>query len=1522
MSTDQEPDELGGEESTDASLIAAPTDFADRANLPFPVVGIGASAGGLAALRAFLDALKPDSGMAFIVIQHLPPDRESLMASILARHTQMALLQIKDGMRVKPNHVYVIRPGYTVTLRNGLLHLQEPVQARGHRRPVDDFFRSLATEQKEKAIAVVLSGMGTNGTAGAQAIKAAGGLCIAQDPDSAEFSSMPQSLIAAGYADQVLAPGQMGALLVNYSQQPYLQTAAARQHADDILRHEREYLNEIFAILRIHTNHDFTGHKKPTLVRRMQRRLGLLSIQHLREYVAHLREHPDEVQALANDLMINVTGFFRDPQGWEALRVAVIRPLVEQRGSDETIRAWVTACASGEEAYSLAILLADEVARAGKRLQVKIFGTDTADKSLGLARAGIYPGGIEGDVPLDYLDRFFDKEEHIYRVKKDIREMVVFASQDLLRDPPFSRVDLCSCRNLLVYLEPETQQRIMKQMHFALREGGYLFLGNVDTQGIAEQSFETISGKWRIYRRTGPVAPQWVDLSNLSARSLQAVRRADVVNSSLLRPSPTLMVQQALLDQCVPPTIIVDLQDRVVYFHGEISPFLTQPAGEPTRNLFDMLGNGLRPSVREVLRKAGNEKRSASIVDGERHIRITAAPLLPTREAEYLRITFDAPLQNGAENLTSSNSPVRLPPMETPQELALEYELRIARRELQGTIEAFEASNEELKASNEEIISINEELQSANEELEAGKEEVQSLNEELIAANAQLQAKIQETEAATNDLTNLLSSTHIAVVFLDTQLRVRRFTPAISDLLALIPGDIGRPIAHFAPKFSDGDLLEDAHAVLARLIPIESELRSHSGTWYLRRTLPYRTSDNRIDGVVITFVDITARKNVEQALAASQSRLQAVIEQMPGAILLVEAPSGRLILGNKSLARLFGLPFPMPFVGTSWATMATTFTGYHSSGLAYLPEEWPLARTLASEQPIEEEEIGFRYPDGSEGTLLVSSTPIRNADGAVIAAVVTFWDITTRRHAAESLRQSEERCRLLIESAIDYAIFTTDNEGLITSWNSGAERLLGWTEAEAIGRACAMIFTPEDRIAGRPEEERQEATRVGRASDERPHLRKDGSRFWASGILTPLTDGNSEIRGFAKIMRDNTERRAADQKLQKALRESEAIRATVESANQAKDEFISTVSHELRTPLNSIRLWARMLGSGRVPHEEWDEGIRVIDRSALSQQQLIDDLLDVSRMASGKLRLAPRETRLAHAIKGAVQAVMPSAAARKVEINARFDEQVGVVRADPDRIQQVVWNLLTNAVKFTPAGGHVDLDLRRDSRDVLIVVKDTGIGIRADFLPHVFDRFRQAEASTTRQHGGLGLGLAIAKQLVELHGGKITVESEGDGRGAQFAVRLPLPPISGDAAEDLPDQRNSIDEALRRMRVLLLEDDAATREATCRLLELHGADVQAVSTAAAARDAYLTQQPVLMVCDIGLPGEDGFSFIQQIRHIERDQKLSRVPAIAVTAFARTEDRQRALDAGFDEHLPKPLNTDALIAWIQQQRSRA
>ena len=872
-------DRDGAEGASGAERLTSPADEVRKPRLPFPVVGIGASAGGLEAYIEFLQACPADTGMAYVLVQHLPPDRESMLVEILAKNTLMPVTEVVDGQTVEPNRVYVIRPGHTLTMKDGRLHLGAELAARGHGRPVDDLFRSLAEEQQQRAVAVVFSGMGSNGTAGAEAVKAVGGLVIAQEPESAKFPSMPRSLIDTHLPDFILRPSEVPDLLVRYAGQTHVVADAPSLQDEPVL-------TDVLAVLRTRTRHDFSGYRKPTILRRIRRRMGLGQFTTIADYLKALRQTPAEVTALADDLLIHVTGFFRDPEVWAVLREKVLDPLVAERPDGAEVRCWVSACATGEEAYSLAMLITEASEMTGKRFDVKVFATDMAERALGAARAGVFPNGIESEVSPERLARFFDKDDCFYRVKKELRELVIFAPQNVLQDPPFSRLDIVTCRNLLIYLEPATQRRVLTLLHFGLREGGTLMLGSSESPAPAERDFEPIDKKYRIYRRVGPTRAGTLDLPAITA----AVRGIPTNTVPVVvRPSAMVAAQlvgRALLDRYTPPAVAVDEAGQIVHVHGDTARFLVFPAGAPSLDLLSLANEQVRGAVRTALQRSADGHVAVTVRDGlietpagRRRVEVSAAPLGSRGTAPMYLVTFsDYPEPSLLQPAGGDTS--------TTDQFA--DELRRTRNELHSAMEEMQASNEELKASNEEAMSLNEELQSTNEELETSKEEMQSLNEELVTVNAQLLTKMCELESTANDMGSLLSSTDIAVLFLDPRFRIRRFTPAVRDLIDLIPSDIGRPIADLRRKFTDPELLPNAKAVLDKLIPIEKTIESESNRYYLRRILPFRTRDDRIDGVVVAFVDITEQRKAEADLRLSEAKYRSLFESIDEGFCLLE----------------------------------------------------------------------------------------------------------------------------------------------------------------------------------------------------------------------------------------------------------------------------------------------------------------------------------------------------------------------------------------------------------------------------------------------------------------------------------------------------------------------------------------------------------------------------------------------------------------------------------------------------------
>ncbi|MFZ3584665.1 chemotaxis protein CheB [Loktanella sp. DJP18] len=871
-----------------------------------PVVGIGASAGGIEALSIFFEVMPTDSGCAFVVVLHLDPKRESELAHILSVHTTMPVIQVEDGMRLAANHVYVIAPDTDLKVSDGGLHVSKPTDPRGQRHPVDVLFSSLAADQHERAIAIVLSGTGRNGTEGLRDIRAEGGMSLVQSPETAKFDGMPRSAISADMADHVLAIEKMPETLMAFRRHGYV---AAPAEIEVTSPDGQATLGQLLELLRARGGHDFRGYKQSTLRRRVHRRLGLRNIETLDEYMDELRTSSDEVATLVGDLMISVTGFFRDADAWKALAELVIAPMVTERETGASIRVWTTACSTGEEAYSLAMLVTEHAEAAGKQFDLKVFATDAQEINLRKARDGIYPAAAMTGFPAPRLTRFFEKRDGSYQVSRELRDMVVFAPHNLLRDPPFSRLDLLSCRNFLIYLEPDAQQRIIALCHFALRQGGHLFLGNAETIGKHEDLFETVSKKWRLYRRLGSTRHDLIEAS--PSRDRSEPRTNESSSSPRLEPSTSAaeMARRALLEHYAPASVLIDQSGRVLYFHGATRDYLENPSGEPTRDLLAMVRDGLAARLRAAIREASKENRSVTVnsrireSETARSVAMTVMPLPASPQGGVLLVSFVPAVPQ--------SDPTPSPPREDPGdassgELALQEELRETRTELQNTIEYQETTNEELKAANEEAISMNEELQSTNEELEASKEELQSFNEELNTVNGQLQHKIGELEHTTDDLNNLLAGSETATLFLDEKSRIKWFAPATRELFDFVESDIGRPIFHFAQKFADKNLLQDVETVLRKLSPIEAEVQSDAGRWYVRRVLPYRTQDNRIAGVVVTFSDITERKRDADAIDRARAYSETIVRTVQHPLLVLDH-NLRVQTANKAFRELFAI---------------------------------------------------------------------------------------------------------------------------------------------------------------------------------------------------------------------------------------------------------------------------------------------------------------------------------------------------------------------------------------------------------------------------------------------------------------------------------------------------------------------------------------------------------------------------------------------------------------------------------------
>lgn len=869
-----------------------------------PIVGIGASAGGLEALEQFLAHVPEASGLAFVIVQHLDPTREGIMPELLQRATRMAVAQVKDRTKVQPNCVYVIPPNKDLSILRGALHLLDPSSQRGLRLPVDFFFRALAEDQGAGSVGVILSGMGTDGTLGLKAIKEHGGIVLVQAPESAKFDSMPRSAIHTGMADLIAPAEELPGRLLEFLRHARKAPPAAPSPEG----HSIDALEKIVIVLRARSGHDFSQYKKSTLYRRIERRMGLHQVDGIASYARLLQANPQEQDLLFNELLIGVTSFFRDPAAWEALRERAFPALFAERPKGGSLRAWIPACSTGEEAYSVAMIFKEalEKARPKASFSLQIFATDLDRSAIEKARQGVYPANIASDVSPERLRQFFLSEESgQYRVGKQIRDMVILAPHDLIRDPPFTKLDLLVCRNLLIYLEPELQRRLLPLFHYSLNPGGVLFLGSSETVGGSHGLFATLDQKLRLYRRKDSAKRlEPLEFPSSFFRARAAVAPA----ASPVKPVANLqaLADELILRQFGPAGALVSDRGDIFYVSGRTGKYLEPAAGKANWNIFAMARDGLRQELVSAIPKAVRQKRVVSVRGltvgadgGPQAVELTVRPL---QEPEALRGMFLVVFGDVAA-APATSVPKRGRRVQQVQVTELQRAAKQLHEELRSTHEEMQTSQEELRSANEELQSINEELQSTNEELTTSKEEMQSMNEELQTVNGEMQAKLDELSRANNDMKNLLNSTEIATLFLDRALRIRRFTPQTTRIMKLMPRDVGRPVTDIVSDLLYPGLADDVQEVLRTLVFKEKEITTVDGRWFTARVMPYRTLDEVIDGVVITFAETTAAKALEAELRSSRERFSSMLENLPSGMSILDE-HGQTVPRNSVLTRI------------------------------------------------------------------------------------------------------------------------------------------------------------------------------------------------------------------------------------------------------------------------------------------------------------------------------------------------------------------------------------------------------------------------------------------------------------------------------------------------------------------------------------------------------------------------------------------------------------------------------------------
>jgi two-component system, chemotaxis family, CheB/CheR fusion protein len=1320
------------------------------------IVGIGASAGGLEALEQLFDALPPDTGMAFVVVQHLSPDFRSLMDELIARHSEMPVVVAGNNMPVYANHIYLMPPRKQMIIRDRHLVLTDK-EPQAFTLPIDTFLRSLAQDVGEQAVAVVLSGSGSDGSRGVVEIKRAGGLVLAETAASAKFDSMPLSAAATGVVDHCHPPRDLARVLCGL---------APREVAPDTaLLSDDPAMDAVLRLLRDHFGIDFSLYKTTTVGRRIQRRVDLLRVPGLAGYVERVRTDPEELNALYQDLLIGVTQFFRDPDAFERLEQEVIPALLDKLPPDEELRVWVAGCATGEEAYSLAILFWEAFAARDRPVRLKMLATDVHHGSLEHAGAGVY-----GDEQLQFvnpkrLQRFFTKRSSGYQVSQDLRQLIVFARHNVTKDAPFTKMNFISCRNMLIYFQPQPQRTVMSLFHFGLATGGVLFLGASETPGALSDEFVSIDDHWKIYRKRRDV--QLLSQIRLPLHR-QTPRRAAIadVPRSLGADPLILQTYDQLLDRFMPPGFLVDEDGALIDSFAGAEKLLKVRRRRPSSNLLDLLDTELRLVVSGAIQRAVKE-RTAIAYSGVRvpatdegaedqRATLTAEPLLhPRTGVRHILVTFQGITAQRA--VTVEHAAPTMPMNQASREHmdSLETELAYTRETLQATIEELETSNEEMQATNEELVASNEELQSTNEELH-------SVNEELYTVNAEYQTKISELKELNTDMAHLLEGTDVGTVFIDRELRIRRFTARIASVFRFQPFDIGRRITDFSHNIERPQLIDEIEQVRTTGRVVEDEVRDRNAVPYFLRILPYRTNRNgdldaeasEIAGVVLTLTDLSALDRARAHLA----ELSAIVESSEDAI-----------IGN----------------------------------------------TLA---------------------------------------------------------------------------------GTITTWNRGAARLYGYPAKEAIGHGVDMLMQ-EGREA-----ELGSLLERARRGETVEHVRalsrdRNGAHVEVSATLSPIHDREGAIVGVSAIGRDIAPLIDAQRQLEDRQRRIASLLEQAEEGARRREQFIAMLSHELRNPLAAVMNATTLIKK----QPEIDSIARcqaVIERQATHMKRLLDDLLDVSRITRGKFQLLDDHIDLRTAIESAIESVNPLFGERGVTLEASLPRHAMPVRGDAGRLMQVVVNLLSNAANYSPRASTVRLLVTIEDGDGVLRVIDHGVGIESELQGKIFDLFVQSEQRLDRSRGGLGVGLSLAKNIVDLHGGTIEVQSDGPGKGSDFRVTLPLIP---GAMPDLGADRAPVRRG-DRCRIVLVDDQADSREMLRMLLESRDHEVIDVEDGPSAIEVISREKPDVAFIDIGLPAMNGYEVAQRLRE---QRALDDVLLVALTGYGAPSDVSAAHAAGFDEHLIKP-----------------
>ena len=1475
----------------------------------FPVVGLGASAGGLEALNKFLEALPAKTGMAFILIQHLDPTHKSLLVELLSKHTSMQVLQAADAMPLERDHAYVIPPRAYISIREGALRLSMPRERHGARMPFDFFLHSLAAECGERAVCVILSGTGADGSLGLKAIKENGGFVIAQEPEEAAYEGMPRSAINTGAVDLVLPVAKIPEALAKRSQRGA--TKVPRGSTEPRNR-DHERLAQILDLLNSESSHKFEFYKPGTLLRRIERRMALTAIKDSDQYLSLLRKDQHERELLAKDLLIHVTEFFRDSKAFGLLAGNVVPELVRRKRFDRSLRVWVPACSTGEETYSIAMLFLEEMAAAGQNINLQVFASDVDADAVAVARNGLYPASIEANMTPERLARFFVKDGDGYRVTPALRDAVVFTVQDLLVDVPFSRIDLISCRNLLIYLQPEVQEKVLSLFHFALREEGILFLGTAENIGSLADRFKPISEEYRIYRHVGRSRPGEVGFAARAGEGPKA-RWPREVQQAAAAPHSNLgdLSQRLLLQAYAPASVLINRKHECLYYFGPADRYLRISAGEASRDVIAMAREGLRSKLRAAIQRAGQEPANILVSDAQmEHDGATIPVRIEIRRAEnngeeLLLVSFTDGLRGGKKTAPAGASTA-----EGPRIAELERELDATGKELEIAARELELSREEFKAINEEAMSVNEEYQSTNEELETSKEELQSLNEELTALNGQLQETVQQLRGSSNDLQNILISSDVATLFLDEKLNIRFFTPQAKSFFRIIDSDIGRPLADLSRLSDDGDLLADARAVLANFAPVNREIETDKGIWYIRRILPYRTQDDRVEGVVVTFTDISESKAAEREIEAARSYSASIVDTVRQPLVVLDAEL-RVVFASRSFYRAFSVK-PDETVGRQLGAVDDRrLDGPALYGF--------LDRLRAGETDIEDYKIEIELPSTGRRSLLMNAREIGGKPLTGRQILVAIEDVTERYRVAAALdvaRQQAERANIAKSRFLAAASHDLRQPLQTISLLQGilARKLKDEDTLKLVARLDETLGAMSGMLNTLLDINQLEA---GTVEPERADF--------------PVNDLLAQMKTEFSY---HTESHGLDWRM---VPSSQVVRSDPRLLEQMIRNLLSNAVKY--TPRGRILLGCRRRGD-KLRIEVWDTGIGIPEEQIQAIFEEFHQLDNPARERTRGLGLGLSIVQrlgdlLDHPIdvrsergKGSVFSVEVPLGERVVVGLARHEQATAdnfaartgailIIEDDPS-VRETLDLLFQSEGHRTALAGEGTAALTLAARGVIrpdVIVADYNLPCGLNGLQVV----AALRATLHREIPVIILTGDISSQTMREIAQQGCVQLNKPVRAdeltrlIQSLLAVPGAPVAK------PHGPQPIEPAVdaQVLTVFVVDDESEVREAMREFLFAAGRPVEVFESGEAFLDAYRSDRRGCLILDAGLPGMNGLQVLERLKGAGRA-----LPVIMITGHADVPMAIAAMKAGALDFIEKPFRHDDLLAVIDRAQKTA